>query len=174
MKLMQHLISKTSSIVQHCKERLLPLGHNRVSTGILAPIQIEHHGSKSYLRNVSSISTENATTIVIRPFDKSIIPDIVKTVYAHFNIQSRCTKDMIYVAFPPLTTDRKAQHKKLVRRYCEDAKIAVRMQRRHALEMLKGLPQDQEKRGKKNVQDIIDQRVAEIDSMMQKCVASLQ
>ena len=163
------------------KRELAKVRTGRANLSILDGIKVEYYGTMTPLGHVASLQVPDPRQIVIKPWEKSLIPEIEKSIRQVPELGLNPTSDgeTVKLPIPPLTQERRKELVKLIKRMAEDAKIAVRNHRRDANEMLKELmkdgdiSEDDEKKGLKSVQDAIDKTIARIDEIVAKKEAEI-
>ena len=129
---------KMAQAVAHLDDSLAHIRAGKANVRILDPIRIEYYGSLSPLSGVATITTPDARTIAIQPWDKKMIPLIEKAIMnSEVGITPENNGDLIRLCIPPLTEERRKALVKQARAEGEDAKISVRNARRDAIEGLK-------------------------------------
>jgi len=122
----------------------------RANLAILEGIKVEHYGVPTPLSQVAALTVPDARLIVIRPWDKKLIPHIEKALaVADLGLTPSNDGDIVRLPIPPLTTDRRKELVKQIKRLTEDSKVAIRNLRRDArskLEKTDGLPEDAKKK----------------------------
>ena len=142
----------------------------RANPLILDKVVVDYYGAPTGLRQLAQVSVSEGTTLVITPFDKTIIKDIEKAIVkAEIGITPNSDGMVIRLSFPPLTQDRRKELAKDVKAMGEDAKVAIRNVRRDAtdavkkLEKAENLPEDAVKDGQDQVQKITDKYTKIVD-----------
>lgn len=152
-------------------ETLAHIRAGKANPRILDGVRVEYYGSLVPLANVATVSTPDAKTITVQPWEKGLIGIIERALLnSDVGITPMNNGDIIRLAIPPLTEERRRQLAKQAKADCEDAKISVRNARRDAIEQLKkmnkeGLPEDVQKDAEANVQKIHDKFIKRIDDM---------
>jgi ribosome recycling factor len=150
---------------------------NKVRTGranlaVLDGIHVDYYGTATPLNQVSALTVADPRLITVKPWDKSLVPVIEKSILAaELGLTPNSDGEIIRLPIPPLTGERRKEIVRGVKKYGEDAKIAIRNVRRDANELLKSiesLPEDDLKRSLKSVQDLTDGRVEKVDSSIGK------
>lgn len=141
----------------------------RASVALLDGIRVEAYGSKSPLNQVASIAVGDSRTLVISPWDKSVIQEIEKAIHQS-NIGLTPINDgkVIRINIPPLTEERRKDFVKVAKKVTEEARISIRNARRDANEAIKKLkvPEDDLKKWEGEVQKLTDQAIANVDSLL--------
>jgi len=142
----------------------------RANPLILDKVVVDYYGAPTGLRQLAHVSVSEGTTLVIAPFDKSIIKEIEKAIIkAEIGITPNSDGIVIRLQFPPLTQDRRKELSKNVKAYGEDAKVAIRNVRRDSTEAVKklekseNLPEDVIKDGVDQIQKITDKFIKAVD-----------
>jgi ribosome recycling factor len=162
-------------------EEWLSKEFGQLHTGRAAPVlldgvQVESYGSYQPLKNVASVSIEDAKTLRIVPWDKSQIKDIERTLYASNLGFSIAVDDAgIRVIIPALTTESRERLAKIAKERLEDARITIRKARETMLDELKAmdLPEDTHKRAKDEVQKLVDAANANLETYFKKKEAEI-
>ena len=157
------------------KVQLSKVRTGRASAGLIDGVNVSYYGSPTPVNQVGSVSVPDAKTIVIQPFDRSIINDIEKAIRAAdlgFNPQNDGT--VIRIPVPPLTEERRKEFVKMCKKYAEEFRVAIRNIRRDAIDALKKLEkgkeinEDDRKKGEEEIQKYTDEAIKNIDSALEK------
>ena len=143
----------------------------RANPMILDKVIVEYYGAPTPLRQMSQVTVQDGTTLVITPYDKTILKDIEKAIIkAEIGITPNSDGICIRLPFPPLTEERRRETAKEVKKLGEDAKIAIRNVRRDMVDDLKklekseNLPEDAVKDNQDKIQKLTDKYTANIDN----------
>ncbi len=150
------------------KNDLSTVRAGRANPNMLDRVMVDYWGSMTPINQTSGISVVEGRQLVIKPYDKSILKDIERAIFeANLGLTPQNDGEVIRITVPPLTEDRRKEYVKTVKKYGEDAKIALRNIRRSANDELgkADLPEDQEKDGKTRVQKLTDEYVKKIDAL---------
>lgn len=153
-------------------ESLAHIRAGKANIRILDGIRLDYYGSMVPLSNVATITTPDAKTISVQPWEKGLIGAIEKAILnSEVGITPMNNGEVIRLSIPPLTEERRKQLAKQARAEGEDAKISVRNARREAIDTLKkmqkdGLPEDVEKDAEASVQKIHDKYIKKVDDML--------
>jgi len=172
------------AIKKDCKDKMekaiVALEHHfetlrtgRASLAILEGVTVPAYGTQSPLNQVASLSTPDAKTIAIQPWDKSIAGAVEKALLAA-NLGVTPTNDgtVVRLVFPPLTEERRREVVKVAHKMAEEARVAVRNVRRHVNEEIKKreksheISEDDRDRLIKEIQKMTDDRIKRVDDMM--------
>ena len=146
----------------------------KASVRILDAIRVDYYGTMSPLANVATLTTPDARTIVIQPWERKIINDIERAIInSNIGLAPNNNGETIRLIMPPLTEERRAQLAKQCKAEAENAKVSVRNARRDAIETLKkqvkdGMPEDVEKDAEADAQKLHDKYVKQIDEVYAK------
>ncbi|MBO6074245.1 MAG: ribosome recycling factor [Paludibacteraceae bacterium] len=146
----------------------------KASPRILDAIRIDYYGTMSPLANVATITTPDARTISIQPWEKKIIGDIERAIInSNIGLAPNNNGETIRLILPPLTEERRQQLAKQCKGEAENAKVSIRNARRDAIETLKkqvkeGMPEDSEKDAESEAQKLHDKYIRQIDDVYAK------
>ena len=144
----------------------------RANAQVLDRITVEYYGAPTPLNQVGTISSPDPRTLVIQPWDTTLLRAIEKAIQtSDLGINPQNDGKVIRLTFPPLTEDKRREIVKDVKKLAEDCKVAVRSIRRDCMDKLKKIQKNSEiteddlKFGEKEIQDITDKFVKEADSV---------
>lgn len=147
----------------------------RANAGVLDRIMVEYYGTPTPLNQVAAISSPDPRTLVIQPWDGSLLKAIEKAIQtSDLGINPQNDGRVIRLAFPQLTEERRKDLTKQVRKYGEEGKVALRNIRRDAMEDFKKMKknseitEDDQKNLEKEIQDLTDRRCKDIDELTSK------
>ncbi|MFC5741895.1 ribosome recycling factor [Dyella tabacisoli] len=159
--------------IDSLKHVLTRLRTGRASTALLDGIKVPYYGSDMPLNQVASVNLGDSRSIIITPFEKSMVGPIEKALMASdIGITPNTAGLVIRLNMPPLTEERRRELAKHVSHEGEEAKIAIRNVRRDALQQVKDLlkekliTEDEERRADDDVQKLTDRFVKEVDSVV--------
>jgi len=172
----QKLKSETTEAMKHSightEKELHSIRTGRAQTSLVEDLMVDAYDTKTLMKQLGTISTPDPRSIVIQPWDKSIIGDIEKTILkSDIGITPTNDGKIIRLAIPPLTEERRAELSKFAHKICEDGKVSLRNVRREAIEKLKKLEdssditEDDLFDGKKEFQKLIDEYCKKIDDL---------
>ena len=150
-------------------ETLSHIRAGRASTKLLDGIRVDYYGSTVPVSNVANISTPDARTIAISPWEKSMFREIERAIInSDLGITPENNGEVIRLCIPPLTEERRKQLAKQCKAEAENARVSVRNARRDAIETLKkaiknGMPEDIEKDAEGQAQKVHDKFMKKID-----------
>lgn len=158
--------------IEAYERELGTLRAGRANPSILDKVQVEYYGMMTPLNQLSSITVPEGRMLLLQPFDKSSISAIEKAIQkADLGLSPNSDGNIIRITIPALTEERRNDLVKLVGRYAEEAKVAVRNVRRDANDELKkkekdgDLTEDELRRGQDDVQKLTDSTISNIDSI---------
>ncbi len=163
---------KMESAAQHLENTLSHIRAGKANVHILDAIRVNSYGQMVPLNNVSAITTPDQRTIAIKPWDKSMFSVIEKAIIdSNVGIMPENNGEMIRLAIPPLTEQRRKELTKQCAKEGESARVAIRNARRDGIEKLKkaikdGLSEDTEKDAENDLQKIHDKMMKKIDSLL--------
>ena len=149
----------------------------RASTALLDPIRVDYYGNPTPISQMASVSTPDARTLVIQPWEASQLKEIEKAITkADLGIQPVNDGKLIRLTMPTPTEERRKQLVKTIGKMAEDARVAVRNVRREANDKLKAMvkdkkapiTEDEERRGHDQIQKMTDQYVGKVDELLKK------
>ncbi len=166
---------KMQKSVDVVKSNFAAVRAGRANAGVLDRIMVEYYGTPTPLAQVAAVSATDARTLVIQPWDASLMREIEKAIQiSDLGINPQNDGKVIRLAFPQLTEERRRDLTKQVKKYGEEGKIAVRNIRRDAMDDFKKkkkaseITEDDLKDLEKELQDLTDKRCKEIDELTSK------
>lgn len=169
---MKSNIEKTIDVL---KKQMASIRTGRAHVSLLDSIKIDYYGTPTALAQISSVTTSDSRTLVVKPYERGLQKTIEKAISeANLGLTAITDGDIVRIPVPSLTEERRREFCKQAKTKAEEAKLAVRNFRREANEMLKvatkdgDISEDDEKRGLKQVQDATDQAVVVIDDLVSK------
>ena len=159
--------------LDHLAEEFGAVRAGRANAKVLDRITVEYYGSETALNGVATISTPDARTLVIQPWDTTLLKEIQKAIQASdLGINPQNDGKVIRLVFPQLTEERRKDLTKQVKKYAEDAKVAMRNIRRDGMDYVKKLKKDSEitedeqKKAEKDLQDLLDKYTKKADEAL--------
>ena len=144
----------------------------RANPLILEKVTVDYYGAPTPLRQMAQVTVQEGTTLVIAPFDKSILKEIEKAIIkADLGITPNSDGIVVRLPFPPLTTDKRKEIAKDVKKLGEEAKVAVRNIRRDMADDVKkaekaeNLPEDAVKDAQDSIQKLTDKYTKTIEDL---------
>ncbi len=144
----------------------------RAHASVLDKVLVDYYGVPTPVQQMAAVSIPEARTLIIQPWDASMLKEIEKAILtSEIGINPQNDGKVIRLNFPPLTEERRKEIVKDVRKKGEEAKVAIRNQRRDALDKLKALKkaneitEDDESNGEKKIQNLTDKFCKEADEL---------
>jgi ribosome recycling factor len=159
--------------VEHLDNELMRIRAGKANVHILDGIKVDYYGTMTPLNQVSNISTPDAKTILIQPWEKSMIEPIEKALMnSNVGITPANNGEVIRLAIPQLTEERRRDLVKQVRTEGENARVSIRTARREANDEYKnmqkdGLSEDETKTAEDNIQKLTDEYTEKIDKIVE-------
>ncbi|MBM7854423.1 ribosome recycling factor [Desulfohalotomaculum tongense] len=159
--------------VEVTKSEFASLRAGRATPALLDKIQVDYYGTPTPINQLANISVPEPRLLVIQPWDKSVIPEIEKSIQkSDLGINPTNDGTVVRLTVPQLTEERRAELVKVVKKKAEEGRVAVRNVRREAIDELKTaqkeglISEDELKRGQDSVQKLTDKYVKEIDELL--------
>ena len=163
---------KMKNSLDHLRQEISKLRTGSANGAILEGIKIDYFGNLTPLNQVATLGVPDSQTITIQPYDVSILKDLEKAILASdLNLTPNNDGKMIRLNIPPLTGERRQQLVKILKKYSEEAKVAIRNVRRDFNDKLKNMEkkheisEDDGKRGLEKLQKITDESVKETEEL---------
>ena len=159
--------------LDHLNEEFGAVRAGRANPKVLDRITVEYYGSETALNGVATISTPDARTLVIQPWDTKLLKDIQKAIQvSDLGINPQNDGRVIRLTFPQLTEERRKDLTKQVKKYAEEAKVAMRNIRRDGMDYVKKLKknseitEDDQKKAEKDLQTLLDKYIKKVDEAL--------
>ncbi len=159
--------------LDHLAEEFGAVRAGRANAKVLDRITVEYYGSETPLNGVATISSPDARTLVIQPWDTTLLKEIQKSIQASdLGINPQNDGKVIRLIFPQLTEERRKELTKQVKKYAEEAKVAMRNIRRDGMDYIKKLKkdsaitEDDQKKAEKDLQDMLDKYIKRADEAL--------
>ncbi len=147
----------------------------KASTGLIETLEIDYHGAKMPLNQVAGLTVPDPQTVLIQPWDETVIADIEKAInQSDLGIAPARDGKMIRISIPPLSEDRRKEFVKIANRIAEDHRVSVRQTRKDlntkvkAMEKEGELSEDESKKTQTDIQKATDEFIGKINSMLGK------
>ena len=164
---------KMDRTLEHLGEDFDAVRAGRANAKVLDRITVEYYGSETPLNGVATISSPDARTLVITPWDTKLLKEIQKAIQtSDLGINPQNDGRVIRLIFPQLTEERRKDLSKQVKKYAEDAKVAMRNVRRDGMDYVKKLKknseitEDDQKKAEKDLQDMLDKYIKKVDAAL--------
>jgi ribosome recycling factor len=166
---------KMKKTVETLKTDLSKIRTGRAHTGLLDHIVVDYYGTPTPLPQVANVTLIDARTIGVTPWEKKMSSTIEKAIRdSDLGLNPSTSGDIVRVPMPALTEERRKDLTKVVRHEGETARVAVRNERRDAIQQLKDLlkqkkvAEDEERRAQDDIQKLTDRHIADIDKLLQQ------
>ena len=164
---------KMDRTLEHLGEDFDAVRAGRANAKVLDRISVEYYGSETPLNGVATIFSPDARTLVITPWDTKLLKEIQKAIQmSDLGINPQNDGRVIRLIFPQLTEERRKELSKQVKKYAEDAKVAMRNIRRDGMDYVKKLKknneitEDDQKKAEKDLQDMLDKYIKKVDAAL--------
>jgi ribosome recycling factor len=156
----------------HVGHELTKIRAGKANPSMLDGIMVSYYGANTPLNQVSSLTTPDARTIFIKPWEKSLIQEIEKAILtANLGLNPQNDGQQVIINIPMLTEERRKQLVKQVGNECEHGKVSIRTIRKETneeLKKVKGVSEDDVKHAEEKVQKLTDEFIIKIDALMKK------
>ena len=170
----QDALNRMNKSIESFKVELTKIRTGRAHVSLLNHITVDFYGSEVPIGQAANLSVEDARTLTVTPWDKSMVPVIEKAIMSSdLGLNPSTAGTVIRVPMPPLTEERRKELVKVVKELAENARVAIRNIRRDAnselksLEKDKDISEDEERKGQELVQQVTNQSTDEIESLLQ-------
>jgi ribosome recycling factor len=172
-EVLKEIDDKMKKSVQSLQKELAGLRAGRATPALLEKLAVEYYGAPSPIHQVASINVPDSRTLVIQPWDKTMLKPIEKAIQkSDLGLTPNSDGTLIRLVLPPLTTERRNELVKVARKKAEEAKVAIRNLRRDANELIKkfekdgDISEDQAKKGQEETQKLTDKYIKETDEVL--------
>ena len=167
-------ITKESMIgsVDHLVQELAKIRAGKASTAMLDGIMVDYYGAPTPLKQVANVSTADAKTLVIQPWEKTMLAPIEKSIFeANLGLTPMNDGEVVRINIPPLTEERRKNLVKSAKKLGENTKISIRSARQKAMDGVKkivkeGYPEDAGKKVEGSIQEMTNTYGKKVDEMM--------
>jgi ribosome recycling factor len=174
-KILTDTEGRMTKSVESVTQELAGIRSGKATPALLDSVKVEAYGQTQPLNQVASVSVPDPKSLLVQPWDKSIIGDVVKAIQtSELGFNPQVEGNLIRIPIPPLSEERRRDLVKLCKKMAEDGKVAVRNIRRDANDQLKKAEKDKEiseddnHKGQDKVQKLTDKYVKEIDDLVEK------
>ena len=164
---------KMDKAVEHVRAEFTKIRTGKATTNLLDGVKVDYFGTPTPLIQLGNISTPDYHTLTVQPWDKSALSLIEKAIQAaNLGLNPSNDGNIIRVPIPPLNEERRKEIVKLVKKFAEDGKVAVRNVRRDSIEHLKKtekeehISEDERKTAETEVQKLTDKHIKSIDDLL--------
>lgn len=158
--------------LEHLQKELSKLRTGKASTNMLEGLMVEYYGAPTPLSQIANVSTTDARTLSIQPWEKKMLANIERAIFeANLGVTPQNDGETVRIIIPPLTEDRRKDLVKNAKHLGEESKVGLRNARRDAMEVFKkaikdGLPEDVGKRKEDETQKMVNSYVEKIDAIV--------
>ena len=163
---------KMENSLGRLRQELSKLRTGSANGAILENIKVDYYGTPTPLNQVATLGVPDSQTITVQPYDVSILKDLEKAIFgSDLGLTPNNDGKIIRLNIPPLTGERRQQLVKIVKKYTEEGKIAIRNVRRDCNDKLKAMEKnhevskDEEKKGLEKLQKITDECIKEAEKL---------
>ena len=155
--------------IDHLEVELTKIRAGKASPQMLQGVTAEYYGAKTPIQQIASINTQDAKTLIIKPFDRTALIEIEKAILAaNLGVTPMNDGEIIRIVLPPVTEERRKELVKNVKNHAEQTRVSLRNIRRdamhHVKELLKeGLSEDLEKKAETEIQQMTDRFVEKVE-----------
>ena len=172
-KIKPQLESSMAKALENLKYQMTKVRTGRASASVLDGVSVDYYGSPTPINQVGQVSTPEARLLQIQPFDKTMIVDIEKAIMgANLGLTPSNDGNLIRIPFPALTEERRKEQVKEVKKYAEEARVAIRNARRDQndvvkkAEKAKEVSEDESKKFQDEIQKVTDKFIKQVDDIM--------
>ncbi len=158
--------------VNHLKSELEKIRAGKATPSMLDSVMVEYYGAMTPINQVANVSTTDARTITVQAWERNMLEEIAKGIInSNLGLNPQNNGEILIINVPPLTEERRRDLVKKSKAEGETAKVAIRNNRKDAMDMLKdlkndGMPEDLIKVGETKVEDVTKSYVAHIDELI--------
>lgn len=161
---------KMLSSIENLEAKFINVRAGRANPSMLDGIMVDYYGTPTPIKSLANVSVPEARQLMIKPFDRSCLASIEKSIFeANIGVTPNNNGECVFIVIPALTEDRRKELVKQVKSIAEEAKIALRNIRQEANTSIKNLklPEDLEKQGNENVQELINEYNKMVDNKLE-------
>ena len=163
---------KMNKTIENYKFTLSTLRTGRASASMLNGIEVDYYGSPTPVNQIASITSPEPRQLLIKPYDRNDVKNIITAInVSNLGINPINEGTAIRLIIPVLTEERRKEIVKQARKYCEEAKVAVRNIRRDYMDILKiddSYSEDLQRRAQDDIQKVTDEAIKKIDVILQE------
>ena len=164
---------KMQKVLDTLEDALDGIRAGRANPAVLSKVMVEYYGTPTPIQQIASVSSPDPRTLLIQPWDTKAVKDIEKAILSSdIGINPQNDGRSIRLIFPQLTEERRKELTKQVKKYAEEAKVAMRNIRRDGMDYVKKLKknseitEDEQKKAEKDLQDILDKNIKKADAAL--------
>jgi ribosome recycling factor len=173
VKLTDEIRDNMQKSVEKTQQDFNTIRTGRANSSLLDKIMVDYYGCETPLKSLANISTPDATTIMVQPFDKGSMNQLQKAIsLSDLGLTPNNDGQIIRLNIPPLTTERRQEFVKLAGKYAEEGKVAIRNVRRDAIEKVRKqeknseISEDESRDLQDEIQKITDKYTAKVDEIL--------
>ena len=165
--------SQNKKSIVHLENEFSKIRAGKATPAMLNGVMVDYYGSPTAIQQVANITTMDARTITVQPWEKQMLNEIAKGIInANLGFAPQNNGEVLIISVPPLTEERRKDLVKKAKSECEHAKVGIRNNRKDALDMLKdlkndGLSEDMFKDAESEIQGITNSGVKKIDDLLE-------
>lgn len=162
--------------LKHLEKKLATIRAGKASPAMLNGVMVNYYGNPTPLNQVANVNTTDGMTIMVQPWEKSMIPEIEKGIMiANLGFNPMNNGENVIISVPPLTEERRRELAKQAKSEAEDSKVGVRNDRKHANNEIKNLDvsEDLKKNLEIDIQTMTDEHIKKIDQIFAKKEAEI-
>ena len=160
-----------SNAITHLEKKLMNIRAGKANPNMLSSVTVEYYGSNTPLSQVANINTPDGRTIIVQPWEKSILPEVEKGIeIANLGFNPMNNGETIIITVPALTEERREELAKQAKTETEEAKVAIRNARKEANNEVKkssDLSEDLEKNSELDIQERTDNYIEKVDKIFE-------
>ncbi len=164
---------KMHKTVDAVRQEFIRIRTGKATTALLDGVKVDYYGNPSPLNQVANVSVHDVHSIIVQPWDKNMVKPIEQAIIAaNLGLNPIADGQTVRVPIPPLNEERRKELVKLVKKFAEDGKVAIRNIRRDAIEHLKRsekaehFSEDERKRGEQEAQKLTDKYIKDVDNLV--------
>jgi len=165
--------NRMKKAVEVVRDEFSKIRTGKATTALLDGVKVDYYGSMVPLKQVANVGTPDPHTVSVQPWEKAMIQPIEKAILnANLGLNPANDGTLIRVPIPPLNEERRKELVKLIKKFAEEGKVAVRNVRRDAIEHLKKtekeehISEDERKRAEQEAQKLTDKHIKDIDALV--------
>jgi len=167
--------ARMEKAIEVLRTELSTIRAGRATPAFLEKVSVDYYGTPTPIHQLATITVADARLLVIQPWDRSLLAAIERAIQkAELGFNPQNDGQVIRIVVPPLTEERRKEFIKHVRRFCEEARVAIRNVRRDAIEVLRQqekeglLSEDDARRLQERIQKLTDQMVRRVDALLEQ------
>ena len=159
--------------ISHLEAELTKIRAGKATPSMLSSVMVDYYGSPTPIQQVANITTMDARTITVQPWEKAMLNEIAKGIInSNLGFAPQNNGEVLIISVPPLTEERRRDLVKRAKAEAEHAKVAIRNNRKDALDMVKdlkteGLSEDMSKDAETEIQNITNGFVKKVDELVE-------